>query len=90
MSKALSLDLRIRVLEAVSGGANHREAAARFGVGALSVSRWDWFGEQPDLDPSVWCSLMRPGPKPTWHERTDGRPRASTCAWLCPSAIRAQ
>lgn len=40
MSKALSVDLRIRVLASVSAGATHREAAARFGVSAASVSRW--------------------------------------------------
>ena len=40
MSKALSLDLRIRVLQAVADGASHREAAVRFGVSAASVSRW--------------------------------------------------
>lgn len=40
MSKALSVDLRTRVLAAVAAGATHREAAARFGVSAASVSRW--------------------------------------------------
>jgi transposase len=40
MSKALSLDLRVRVLKAVAEGARHRAAAARFGVSAASVSRW--------------------------------------------------
>lgn len=40
MGKALSLDLRSRVLAAVAAGASHREAAARFGVSAASVSRW--------------------------------------------------
>ena len=40
MSKALSLDLRTRVLSAVSEGMSHRAAAARFGVSAASVSRW--------------------------------------------------
>jgi transposase len=40
MSKALSLDLRTRVLGAVASGASHRAAAARFGVSAASVSRW--------------------------------------------------
>ena len=40
MSKALSLDLRNRVLAAVGAGASHRKAAARFGVSAASVSRW--------------------------------------------------
>ena len=40
MSKALSVDLRIRVLRAVAEGASHREAADCFGVSAASVSRW--------------------------------------------------
>ncbi len=40
MSKALSLDLRIRVLAAVHACASYREAGERFGVSAASVSRW--------------------------------------------------
>jgi len=40
MSKALSLDLRVRVLAAVSSGLTHRQAGERFGVSASSVSRW--------------------------------------------------
>jgi transposase len=40
MAKALSVDLRTRVLSAVEQGATHREVAARFGVSAASVSRW--------------------------------------------------
>lgn len=40
MSKALSLDLRVRVLAAVAGGMSHRAAGERFGVSAASVSRW--------------------------------------------------
>jgi transposase len=40
MSKALSLDLRERVLGSVAEGASHREAGTRFGVSAASVSRW--------------------------------------------------
>jgi transposase len=40
MSKALSVDLRVRVLQAVAAGASHREAADRYGVSAASVSRW--------------------------------------------------
>lgn len=40
MSKALSLDLRVRVLAAVEAGSSHRQAAERFGVSAASVSRW--------------------------------------------------
>lgn len=40
MSRALSVDLRVRVLGVVAAGLTHREAAARFGVSAASVSRW--------------------------------------------------
>jgi transposase len=40
MSKALSLDLRERVLAAVAAGASCRQAAARFGVSASSAIRW--------------------------------------------------
>lgn len=40
MSRALSVDLRVRVLGAVAAGATHRQAAERFGVSAASVSRW--------------------------------------------------
>lgn len=40
MSKALSVDLRVRVPAAVAAGASHREVAARFGVTVASVSRW--------------------------------------------------
>lgn len=40
MSKALSLDLRERVLAAVAGGLSCRQAAARFGVSASSAIRW--------------------------------------------------
>src|SRR5690606_19153602 len=40
MSKALSLDLRTRVLAAVADGLSHRQAGERFGVSAASVSRW--------------------------------------------------
>jgi len=40
MSKALSLDLRSRVLAAIAGGLSCRQAAARFGVSAASAIRW--------------------------------------------------
>lgn len=40
MSKALSIDLRVRVLAAVAKGLTHRQAGERFGVSAASVSRW--------------------------------------------------
>ena len=40
MSKALSLDLRSRVLAAIAAGSSCRQAAARFGVSASSAIRW--------------------------------------------------
>ena len=40
MSKALSIDLRQRVVAAVQSGASCRAAAARFGVGVSSAIRW--------------------------------------------------
>jgi transposase len=40
MSKALSLDLRERVIAAIDGGLSCRAAAARFGVSAASAIRW--------------------------------------------------
>ena len=40
MSKALSVDLRERVVGAVTAGASCRAAAARFGVSASSAIRW--------------------------------------------------
>ncbi len=40
MSKALSVDLRERVVGAVAAGASCRAAAERFGVSASSAIRW--------------------------------------------------
>ena len=40
MPKACSLDLRMRLLEAVIGGASRREAAERFEVSASSGVKW--------------------------------------------------
>jgi transposase len=40
LSRALSVDLRVRVLAAVSDGLTHRQAGEWCGVGAASVSRW--------------------------------------------------
>lgn len=40
MAKAISVDLRRRVVEAVEAGASCRQAAARFGVGVSSAVRW--------------------------------------------------
>ena len=63
MSKALSLDLRVRVLAAVADGASHRAVALRFGVSAASVSRWRRrAGAHGD-----------PGPKALGGDRRSGR-----------------
>jgi transposase len=40
MSRALSVDLRRRVVDAVEAGSSCRAAAARFGVGVSSAIRW--------------------------------------------------
>jgi transposase len=40
MSKALSVDLRERVVAAIAAGASCRAAAARFGVSVSSAIRW--------------------------------------------------
>ena len=40
MAKVLSLDLRERVVQAVSAGMSRRQAAERFGVSAASAIRW--------------------------------------------------
>ena len=40
MGRALSLDLRERVMAAVAGGLSRRRAAERFGVSAASAVRW--------------------------------------------------
>jgi transposase len=40
MPRALSFDLRIRVLAAVAQGLSHRQAGERFGISTASVSRW--------------------------------------------------
>ncbi len=45
MSKALSVDLRERVVAAIAAGASCRAAASRFGVSAASAIRW-WALEQ--------------------------------------------
>jgi transposase len=44
MARALSQDLRSRVIAAVEGGMSRRGAAARFGVGIATAIRWwrDW------------------------------------------------
>jgi len=40
MSRALSEDLRSRVISAVDGGMSRRSAAERFGIGVATAIRW--------------------------------------------------
>ena len=62
MSKALSVDLRVRVLSAVRSGCSHRQAAERFGVSAASVSRWRKLErERGDLYPKALGGDRRSG-----------------------------
>ena len=69
MSKALSLDLRVRVLAAVAQGQTHREAAERFGVSAASVSRWRTRErEQGDASPKALGGDRRSGRIEAHHD----------------------
>ena len=62
MSKALSLDLRSRVLAAISAGLSCRRAAARFGVSASSAIRWRALErEQGDAKPKALGGDRRSG-----------------------------
>jgi transposase len=62
MSKALSLDLRSRVLAAISGGLSCRQAAQRFGVSASSAIRWrSREREQGDARPKALGGDRRSG-----------------------------
>ncbi len=40
MPRSYSADLRVRVIESISGGLSRRRAAARFGVGASTAVKW--------------------------------------------------
>lgn len=63
MSKALSLDLRQRVVAAVRDeGLSHRAAAARFNVSAASISRWRTLERRSgDLQPAPLGGDRRSG-----------------------------
>lgn len=73
MSKALSVDLRVRVLAAVSAGATHREAAERFGVSAASVSGGEICNfARATCDPALLAEIeiperQRPMARRSWH-----------------------
>ena len=62
MSKALSVDLRTRVVAAAASGLSHRATAERFGVSAASVSRWrKREREQGDVRPKALGGDRRSG-----------------------------
>jgi len=46
MARALSVDLRDRVVAAIAGGLSRRQAAVRFGVSAASAVRWQQLANQ--------------------------------------------
>ncbi|MDD1453157.1 IS630 family transposase [Sphingomonas sp. H160509] len=46
MARALSVDLRDRVVAAIAGGLSRRQAAVRFGVSAASAIRWQQLATQ--------------------------------------------
>jgi transposase len=58
MPKALSIDLRERVIAAVEAGASCRQAAARFGVGAATAIRWQArFRQEGEIAPGRWAEI---------------------------------
>src|SRR4051794_39292646 len=59
MSKALSMDLRERVVAAVASGASCRAAATRFGVSASSAIRWVMLARKGGLG-GAWAAGWRP------------------------------
>lgn len=75
MANALSVDLRERVLAFVACGATHRDAGARFGVSAASVSRWRNQQKQQ--------GHVRPGAQggDRWSQKTEAH-SAAILAWL--------
>ena len=46
MARALSVDLRDRVVAAIASGLSRRQAAVRFGVSAASAVRWQQLANQ--------------------------------------------
>ena len=72
MVRALSIDLRKRVVSAVAGGMSRNKAAERFGVSVASAVRW--------------CGLQKQQgdvtPKPQGGDRRSKRIEAQTAAIL--------
>ncbi len=63
MAKALSDDLRVRVVAAVEAGTSRRQAAARFGVSVSSAIRWV----------RRWRDRGEVGARPQGGDRRSGR-----------------
>ncbi len=63
MAKALSDDLRVRVVAAVEAGTSRRQAAARFGVSVSSAIRWV----------GRWRDRGEIGARPQGGDRRSGR-----------------
>ena len=72
MARYLSEDLRVRVIEAVEGGASRRQAAARFGVSVSSAIRWV----------AEWRRSGRTAPRAQGGDRRSGRIEAEAAFLL--------
>jgi hypothetical protein len=79
MAKALSIDLRRRVVDAIEHGLSCRQAAERFGVSASSAIRWPAEearrrrGKEAGWRPQVGPHRSRSG-LPPWQGRDAGHP----------------
>ena len=83
MPTALSLDLRVRVLAAVTRGLSHREAGERFGVSASSVSRWRMLErEQGEARARSVGGDRKSGRIDAHKERILARLKATPAAWM--------
>ena len=91
MSKALSVDLRLRVLAAVAAGLTHRQAAERFGVGAAPASAVgaNWNASRAILSRRRWAGTgVRDGSRrmarrswPCWRRPPISRWRNCVASW---------
>lgn len=61
MTRALSVDLRRRVIKAIEDGASCRQAATRFGVSASSAIRWHALSRTGDATPKQQGGDRRSG-----------------------------
>lgn len=82
MGKPLSMDLRERVVGAISGGMSRRAAAERFGVSAASAVRWA----------ALQREHGKPAAKPQGATPARRRPRPRRCGYerctrLAPTSL---